>query len=118
MSEKKRKEKLLEGIQSTNDLKTRVGAKNADGTALTVTTQENVIKKTFDKRFAIPLDLDFFMYPVYSYGLKEDLSVRLESNSSEKIILYTGDTAATYKLSDISLKYDAMSNEVYATTIG
>ena len=95
-----------------------MGAKNADGTALTVTTQENVIKKTFDKRFAIPLDLDFFKYPVYSYGLKEYLSVRLESNSSEKVILYTGNTAATYKLSDISLEYNATSNEGYATTIG
>ena len=38
----------------------RVGAKKADATALTVTTQENGIKKTFDKRFAIPLDFDFF----------------------------------------------------------
>ena len=37
----------------------RVGAKKADGTALTVTTQENAIKKTFDKTFAIPLDFDF-----------------------------------------------------------
>ena len=30
----------------------------------------------------------------------------------------TGDTAATYKVSDISLKYDAIFNESYATTIG
>ena len=28
-------------------LKARVGAKKSDGTALTVTTQENAIKKTF-----------------------------------------------------------------------
>ena len=74
-----------------------MGAKKADGTALAVTTQENAIKKTFDKRFAIPLDFDFFKRPVYPYGLKEDLIVKLELNSSEKVILCTGDTSAMYK---------------------
>ena len=83
-----------------------------------MTTQENAIKKTFDKRFAIPLDFDFFKHPVYPYGLKEDLIVRLEFNTSEKVVLCTGDTSATYKLSDISLEYDAIFDEPYATTIG
>ena len=93
--------------------------KKSGGTALTLTTQEKAIKKTFDKRFSIPLDFDFFKHPVYPYGLnKEDLFVRLELNISEKIILYTGDTNATYKLSDISLEYDAIFDEPYATTIG
>ena len=54
LSKKEREEKLLQGIQSANGLKARLGAKKADGTALTMTTQENAIKKTFDKRFAIP----------------------------------------------------------------
>ena len=52
-------------MQSTNGLKARVGTKKADGTTLTMTTQENAIKKTFDKRFAIPSDFDFFNHPVY-----------------------------------------------------
>ena len=83
-----------------------------------MTTQENAIRKMFDKRFAIPLDFDFFKHPVYPYGLKEDFIVRLELNSSEKVILCTGDTSATYKLSDISLEYDAIFDERYTTTIG
>ena len=95
-----------------------MGAKKADGTALTLTTQENAIKKTFDKRFAILLDFDFFKHPVCPYGLKEDLIVKLELNSPGNVILCTGDTSATYKLSDISLKYDAIFDEPYATTIG
>ena len=45
LSEKERKEKLLQGIQSVNRLKARLGAKKIDGTALTITTQENAIKK-------------------------------------------------------------------------
>ena len=116
---KEREKKLLQDIQLANGLKAQVGAKEADGTTLAVTTQENVIKKTLDKRFAIPLDFDFFKHLVYSYGLKEDLIVRLELNSAEKVILCTSAyTNATYKLSDISLEYDAIFNETYATTIG
>ena len=103
LNEKERDEKLLQGIQSANGVKARLGAKKADGTALTMTNQENAIKKTFDKRFAILLDFDFFKHPVYPYELKENLVVRLELNLSEKVILCTGDTSATYKLSDISL---------------
>ena len=48
LSVKERKEKLLQGIQSPNGLKARVGAKKADATALTITTKENAIKKTLD----------------------------------------------------------------------
>ena len=39
-------------------------------------------------------------------------------NSAEKVILCTGDTNATYKLSDISLDYDSIFDEPYATAIG
>ena len=77
-----------------------------------------MITQTFDRRFAILLDFNFFKHPVYPYGLKEDLIVRLELNSSEKVILCTGDTSATYKLSDISLEYDAIFDKPYATSIG
>ena len=55
---------------------------------------------------------------MYPYGLKEDLIVRLELNSSEKVILCTGDTSATYKLSDISLEYDAIFDKPCDTSIG
>ena len=88
LSEKECAEKLLQGIQLVSDLKACVGAKKkTDGMALAVTTQENTMKKTFDKRFAILLDFDFFKHCMYPYGLKEDLIVRLELNSSEKVIL-------------------------------
>ena len=93
-------------------------AKKADGTALAVATEENAIKKTFDKRFPIPLDFDFLKHPMCPCSLKEDLIVRLELNSSEKVILCTGHTSATYKLSDILLEYDSIFDEPYVTTIG
>ena len=72
LGEKEREEKLLQGIQSANGLKARIGAKKADGTAITITTEGNAIKKTFGKRLALPLDFDFFKHPIYPHGLKED----------------------------------------------
>ena len=73
---------------------------------LTVTTQKNVIK-TFGTR-------TFFKHP---YGLKEDPTVQLKLNSSEKVILCSRDTAAAYKLSGISLEYNAIFDKRYTTTI-
>ena len=55
---------------------------------------------------------------MYPYGFKEDLIVRFKLHFSEKVILCTEDTSATFKLSDISLEYDAIFDEPYATTIG
>ena len=91
--------------------------KKSDGTALTVTTQENAIKKTLDKRFAIPLDFYFFKHPVYPYGIKEGFIVIFELNSAEKVLLCTRDTSETCKFPDISLEYDAIFAEPYATSI-
>ena len=115
LSRKEREEKLLQGIQSAKGLKARVGATKADGTALTVTTEENAIKKTVSNRFLIPLDFNFFKHPTYPHGLREDLIVRLELNSAKKILLASGDTAATYKINDIALEYDAIFDLEYAT---
>ena len=32
---------------------------------------ENAVKETFGKRFAIPLDFDFFKHPVYPMDVKK-----------------------------------------------
>ena len=78
----------LQGIEPANSLKAQLGGKKSDGTPLTLTTQENVIKKTYNKRFAIPLDFDFFKYPVYQYGLKEDLPITIELNLAKGDFMY------------------------------
>ena len=95
-----------------------MGAKKADGTALTLTTQENAVKKTLHKIFAIPIDFEFFKHPVYQYDLKERLFIRIELNSAKNVLLCTGDINATYKLSDISLEHDVILDRSYAIGIG
>ena len=44
------------------------------------------------------------------------LKIRLELNSSEEEIWYSGDTAATHQLSDLCLEYDAIFGKFLATT--
>ena len=95
-----------------------MGARKPDGTALTVTTQENAIKKTLDKRFTIPIGFYFLKHLVYPYDLKEGLFIRIELNSAGNVLLCTGDTNAKYKISDIFLEYDAIFDDPYATSIG
>ena len=114
LSKLERDEKLLQGIQSATGLEARVGATKAVGAALTLTTEENAIKKTVSNRFSILLDFEFLKHPTYPYGLREDLIARLELNSAEKILLASGDIAATYKISDIALEYDAIFDLDYA----
>ena len=43
--------------------------------------------------------------------------VKFELNYYQKVILCSGDTAATYKLSGISLEYDTIFDKRYATSI-
>ena len=65
----------LQDIQPENGLKARLGAKKADGTDLTLSTVENVVKKTLNKRFGIPLNFEYFKQLVSLYYLDENLIV-------------------------------------------
>ena len=47
----------------------------------------------------------------------DNLIVTLEINYSEKLVLCSSDTAATYKLSDISVDYDRKFDKRYAAMI-
>ena len=112
MSEKEWGEKLLQGTQST-----LAGAKK-NGTAITVTTQENAVKTIFNKRFTIPSDSDFLKHSVYPDELRKDFIVRLEFSSSEKVILRSRVTTSVYKLSNVSLEYNGIFDKNYAKMIG
>ena len=73
---KKFEEKLLQDIQSEKEVNIGAGAKKADGTVITVTTNKSEIKKTFSYTFAIPLGFYFFKHHVYFYVLKEDFDCK------------------------------------------
>ena len=98
-------------------MKARLGSTKADGSALGLSASETAIKKTYGKRFSIPLDFQFFNYPIYPKGLKQDLSVTIELNSANKVMLVSGDANATYTISDIVLECDIITDNIYAQTI-
>ena len=104
---------MTQGIQSEHGLKTRLGAKKLDETNLTVHATKNAIEITLKNCFPIPLDFQYFKQLVCTYYLHENLTVISDLNKPEKIIFCSGDTAATYAISDISLEYDAIINAVY-----
>lgn len=70
-----------------------------------IMAEENPIKKTLRNRFSIHLDCDFFRYLLYHFWIQKVLFVQLKLNALAKVFLCTGDTAAIYKLQNISLKY-------------
>ena len=119
LSKKEREHRILQGLgQSADALKARVGSTKTDGSALTLTAGETAIKKTYNNRFSIPLDFEFFKnHPLYPYGLQEDLYVTIQLNSPSKVMLVTSDADATYKISDLTLECDIIVDESYAETI-
>ena len=68
---------------------------------MTLNTAENAVKKTLGNRFQYPLDFEYFKQPVLPYYLHEDLVVTIELNKPEKVMLCSGDTAATYTISEL-----------------
>ena len=77
--------------------------------------EEKAIKENVGViNFSIPLDFDIFKQPVYPFGLKEPLKVKLVFNSAENIILATGDKDAKYTISNICLEFDKITDVDYA----
>ena len=114
MTSNERQDALLQGIQSETGLKARLGSTKVGDTALTLSTEETAIKKTLGNKFYIPLDFGIFKQPVYPFGLKESLKVKLVFNSAENIILATGDKDAKYTISNICLEFDKITDGDYA----
>ena len=69
LREKKLDERLLQGIQSANSLIAWTGTKMSKVCGKNSYDQGKYSPKKFRKRFAMPLDFDFFKHSVYPYGL-------------------------------------------------
>ena len=88
----------FQGIQPENGLKARVDGKKSNGTDLPLSTAKNAVKKTLGKRFAIPLDFEYFKQLLSPYYLHEKLFVMIELNKPEKVMLCSNDASATYTI--------------------
>ena len=118
MTSNEREDALLQGIQNETGLKARLGATKVGDTSLTLNAEEKAIKETLGNKFCMPLDFGIFKQPVYPYGLKEPLRVKLVFNSASNIILATGDKDAKYTITNICLEFDKIIDVDYAAKMG
>jgi hypothetical protein len=103
------------GSINENMLALRIAA----GDKVVTTKKDKAVSDAFGKRFCIPLDfelLDSHM-PFYQSALADRLSYELSFNDYSRVIKASGDTAATYTISGISLEYEVVTNSELARLI-
>ena len=90
-------------------MKLRINTGNKDATNL----QDKAIADTYENKFIIPLDFEMLdsAMPYYQVGLRNRLSYELKFNDYNRVINSCHDAKAdaTYKITNISLEYDIVT---------
>ena len=115
-----KKNAIRQGIISTdgdltpNCMKLRINA----GDKSTTPAKDNAIAEAYGNKFIIPLDFEMLdsAMPYYQVGLRNRLSYELKFNNCNRVI-NSSKTDATYKITDISLKYDIVTQPELARSI-
>ena len=100
-------------------MKLRINAGDKDAT----NAQDNAIAEACGNKFIIPLDLEMLdsAMPYYQAGLRNRLSYELMFNDYNRVIksavLSSKTPDATYKITDISLEYDIVTQPRLARSI-
>lgn len=102
------------GIGNNNMLKLRVGAADGDASA----TKDKAIADVYSNRFYIPLDFELLQtqMPFYQSGLGDRLEYELSFNNYSRVIKTT-DIDASYKIDNISLEFDMVTEPGLAREI-
>ena len=111
---------VQQGIISTDGdltpscMKLRINAGNKDAT----NTQDKAIADTYRNKFIIPLDFEMLdsAMPYYQVRLRNRLSYELKFNNYNRVI-NSSKTDARYKITDISLEYDIVTQPELARSI-
>ena len=95
------------GDLTPNCMKLRINAGNKDATNV----QDKAIADAYGNKFIIPLDFEMLdsTMPYYQAGLRNRLSCELLFNAYNQVI-NSSKADATYKITDISLEYDVVTN--------
>ena len=114
---RERENAQYQGIDTTADrnaTKLRVGAGDAVNVA-----GDKAISDAYGSRFYIPLDFEILEshMPFYQAGLGDRLEYELTFNEYSRVILATGDAAASYTIENISLEFDMVTNVELARLI-
>ena len=81
-------------------------------------TQDKAVAEAYRNKFIIPLDFEMLdsAMPYYQAGLRNGLSYELKFNDYNRVI-NSSITDATYKITDISLEYDIVTQPELARSI-
>ena len=101
-----RRNMAYQGIGKFNMLRHRIGAENA-----TTDLEDQAIAEAYGSRFCIPLDFELLEthMPFYQAGLGDRLEYELTFNDYNKVIK-SSDSDAKYKIKNICLEFDMVSD--------
>ena len=93
----------------------RVGARNKDETE----TEDAAIALALGNRFHIPLDFELLEthMPFYQSALGDRLEYELTFNDYSRVVVATGDAAASYTVENIALEFDMVTQPNLARQI-
>ena len=113
-----RRNAIFQGIveaegQTENAIKHRINAGNKANNA-----KDQTVASIYDNHFCILLDFEILesSLPLYQYGLGSHLTYELTFADYSNVIKST-DPDATYKISNISLEFDTITNASLASQI-
>jgi len=109
-----RDDMIFEGIQNTNVNKLRSGL-----TVGNATPGEQKLKDVYGTKYKIPLDFELLTdhAPLYKYALDEEIIFELHLNSVNNVLNSTKLGKWNYKLTNICLEYDTVTDANIASTI-
>ncbi len=107
-----------QGIDLSDDQnvsRIRVGAENKDETK----TEDAVIAAAYRNRYDAPLDFELLEshMPFYQSALGDRLEYELTFNDYSRIVVATGDAAASYLIDNIALEFDMVTQTDLARQI-
>ena len=113
LSKGERKARILQGIQSENGLKYRIGSKTKNSSnqlvEVNVDDDEKALKVAYGSTFKIPLDDELFteVAPFCPYFINDNVVIELKLAEAKNVIL-SSDGDATYQINDVHLEWDGI----------
>lgn len=108
---------VYQGINSANISKLRVGADDADAAAND--GKDAAVAQAYGNRYYVPLDFELLEAhaPFYQSGLGDSLEYEFTFNEYSRVVIATGDAAASYTIDGISLEFDKVTQPDLARLI-
>jgi len=115
LTKAQRKNLVFQGIQSSNLNKLRSSATDANVT----NAKDNIMFSIYGNKYKIPLDFELINNnaPLYKHAIQEDLIFEITFAPISDIIISESITNWNYKLSNICLEYDTVTDATIASTI-